>query len=178
MLYDWYFVKNLYSAEESAELLHLCRQHQSTHIKDIYTKDKNLNVISIETNSLGKAVDRLFDFSKGVNKRMFGFDIWPERPLALNLNIYETAQEYPYHRDKTAAGEMSDVKLTVILNLSDKEYQGGDFYFQMGEHKLIPEIAEPGTVLIFPSYLYHRVSPVTKGQRITLSAWLEGPNWK
>jgi PKHD-type hydroxylase len=178
MLYDWYFVKNLYSVKECAELLEICKQSQSPHIKDIRTEQKNLNVISIETSNLGPSVDKFFDFSKGVNRRMFGFDIWPERPLALNLNVYESGQEYPYHRDKNAVGEMSDVKLTVILNLSVQKYSGGEFYFLMGEDNHIPEIAEPGTILIFPSYLYHKVNPVTSGQRITLSAWLEGPNWR
>ena len=178
MLYDWYFVKNLYSALECAELLDICKQSQSSHIKDIHTKEKNLDVISIETSKLGNSIDRFFEFTKGINRRMFGFDIWEERPLALNLNIYNVGKEYPYHRDKTAIGEMSDVKLTAILNLSAERYSGGEFYFQMGEEKSIPEISEVGTVLIFPSYLYHKVCPVTQGQRITLSAWLEGPNWR
>ena len=31
------------------------------------------------------------------------------------------------------------------------------------------------TVLIFPSYLQHRVSPLRKGKRVSFVGWFEGP---
>jgi predicted 2-oxoglutarate/Fe(II)-dependent dioxygenase YbiX len=35
--------------------------------------------------------------------------------------------------------------------------------------------AERGSVLAFPSFLYHRVTPVTGGVRRALVAWIAGP---
>ena len=35
-----------------------------------------------------------------------------------------------------------------------------------------------GTVLVFPSFLCHEVTPVTKGIRKSLVSWIEGPMWK
>ena len=35
-----------------------------------------------------------------------------------------------------------------------------------------------GTVIIFPSYTHHRVSPVTKGTRYSVVAWYGGPPFK
>jgi PKHD-type hydroxylase len=42
----------------------------------------------------------------------------------------------------------------------------------------VPELKEPGSLLVFPSYIQHRVTPVTKGERVTISRWLSGPNFK
>lgn len=178
MLYDWYFIKKLYTVEECQQIVDLCKKNASEAVKDIHPTNKNLDVVSIETASLGTSVDKFFNYTQKLNKRMFGLDLWNEPPLAMNLNIYNKNQEYPYHRDKNSPGETSDVKLTAILNVSQETYTGGDFSLFLGDEKVIPEINETGTLLIFPSYLYHKVSPVTSGQRLTLSAWLEGPNWK
>ena len=35
-----------------------------------------------------------------------------------------------------------------------------------------------GSVLVFPSYLVHRVSEITKGTRRSLVNWIEGPRWR
>jgi len=37
---------------------------------------------------------------------------------------------------------------------------------------------DKGSVLIFPSYINHKVSPVTKGIRRSLVAWFSGPRWR
>ena len=37
---------------------------------------------------------------------------------------------------------------------------------------------EAGTGIIFPSWMPHRVKPVTKGKRISLVAWMYGAAWK
>ncbi|MEC7191643.1 MAG: 2OG-Fe(II) oxygenase [Pseudomonadota bacterium] len=35
-----------------------------------------------------------------------------------------------------------------------------------------------GDVIVFPSYLHHRVKPVTKGVRYSIVAWYGGPPFK
>lgn len=37
---------------------------------------------------------------------------------------------------------------------------------------------DKGTVIIFPSYILHRVTPVTKGVRKSLAVWISGPRFK
>ena len=68
-------------------------------------------------------------------------------------------------------------KLSVSLVLSDKnEYQGGDLNFAyQTEYNEIRNIKlnnlEIGTMVVFPSFLWHRVKPVTKGIRYSLVIW-------
>lgn len=65
-------------------------------------------------------------------------------------------------------------KLSLVCQLSDpSEYEGGELQINNGQI-MIPE-KDKGTVILFPSYLLHRVTPVTKGTRRSLVVWIEGP---
>ena len=79
------------------------------------------------------------------------------------------------------SGELSDRKLSMTIQLSDShEYEGGDFKFRDDITNLPTkeQLRKKGTVLIFPSFLYHSVQPVTKGIRKSLVTWIEGPAWR
>jgi len=68
-------------------------------------------------------------------------------------------------------------KISITIQLSDaSEYEGGELEFW---HPTTPRTApkEKGTVIMFPSYYYHRVKPVTKGKRVSLVSWINGPDF-
>jgi len=94
---------------------------------------------------------------------------------------YHGSQEakYDWHHDVDWNNDTGgDRKLSVTVQLSDpSDYEGGHFEFMEVEQPL-PESRDKGTVLIFPSYLQHSVSPVTSGVRKTLVAWFVGPRWQ
>ena len=56
------------------------------------------------------------------------------------------------------------------------DYVGGDFEFD--EIKTNVDFKSQGTIIVFPSYLRHRVLPVTSGVRKSLVAWFYGPKWR
>ena len=72
-------------------------------------------------------------------------------------------------------------KLSVTCSLSDeKDYVGGEleFDFRNGEGKkkvsnivTCKEILPRGSIVVFPSFIWHRVKPVTKGTRYSLVIW-------
>ena len=67
-------------------------------------------------------------------------------------------------------------KLSVTISLSDpREYKGGVLEFQLPGKKPIirkcKEILPKGSIVVFPSHIWHRVSPVTKGERKSLVVW-------
>lgn len=67
-------------------------------------------------------------------------------------------------------------KLSIIVQLSDpNEYEGGDLQIWVDRAEPVTVEKEKGTVIIFPSYLLHRVTPVTKGTRRSLVTWIDGP---
>ena len=73
-------------------------------------------------------------------------------------------------------------KLSVTISLTDSEtYEGGNLKFDWGEHAETKsrfhectEIRPRGSVIVFPSYYYHQVTPVTKGTRYSLVIWYHG----
>jgi len=70
-------------------------------------------------------------------------------------------------------------KLSLALLISDPEvdFDGGDFEFSDGEdwHKME---AKKGRIIAFPSWIIHRVRPVTKGHRKSLVTWVTGPKFR
>ena len=67
-------------------------------------------------------------------------------------------------------------KLSITIILSDSiEYDGGEFVFEKGGDEVFKN---QGTVIVFPSFIRHRVNPVTKGIRYSLVNWFTGPAFK
>lgn len=109
--------------------------------------------------------------------------------LHVNLNGNAEIQYTEYHASEGGhydwhgdvdwnEGLLADRKLSMTVQLSDpSEYEGGQFEF--GEVECPNEYSRvKGTVLVFPSYLTHRVTPVTKGVRKSLVSWWWGPRWR
>ena len=67
-------------------------------------------------------------------------------------------------------------KLSVAILLSDtKDFTGGNFEFE--GYEIQPELKQ-GSVLVFPSIISHRVTPVTSGIRYSAVTWISGPPYR
>ena len=92
---------------------------------------------------------------------------------------YKKNQHYGWHPD-SFLDEKSVRKLSAIITLSDpKDYIGGEIEFCV-EKKNYIKIGRPpkGSIIIFPSFIYHRVKPVKEGKRYSLVVWAHGDNFK
>jgi len=84
----------------------------------------------------------------------------------------EDLGHYDWHVDM--GSNKANRKLSLVCQLSDpSEYEGGELQINTG--KVVVAEKSKGTVILFPSYLLHRVTPVTKGTRRSLVLWIEGP---
>ena len=80
---------------------------------------------------------------------------------------------YNWHLDVGA--NIATRKLTVILQLSDPdEYEGCDTEVMFNNNV----DKRKGAITIFPSWLPHRVTQLTKGNRNALVAWVNGPTFR
>ena len=114
---------------------------------------------------------------QNINRRYFGYDIdWQFQSDGVNYNIYKTNDTYDWHVDEERTLTCMDIKLTCLLNLSEKPYEGGEFYVR--GQKEVKIRFDPGMGLILHPLLAHKVAPVTKGKRITLTYWGLGPLWR
>jgi len=96
-----------------------------------------------------------------------------------NYNIYSSKNksEYKWHTD--ACLDMRyDMKFTVLINLSEKKYTGGEFKIFNQITYTVENFKNPGSVLMFKSHLNHCVTPILSGERKTFTMFIYGPKWQ
>jgi len=81
-----------------------------------------------------------------------------------------------WHLD-CALRQTSTRKLAATLLLTPRsDFEGGEIEFAAQAEKGDEE--DIGDARVFPTYLAHRVLPVTRGRRQVLVAWAHGPSFK
>ena len=91
------------------------------------------------------------------------------------FTIYEPGGFYNFHEDSAKIGD-NYRKLSVVISISDPDdYEDGYFEFEDGTR---PDIQKRGSIIVFPSFIKHRVVPVTKGTRYSLVNWFNGPQFR
>ena len=83
-----------------------------------------------------------------------------------------------YVENTSLMGKIRKISATINLNMPE-DYDGGNLKFDMGDHTTekyleVTEIRPQGSIVIFPSFLKHQVTPVTRGTRYSLVAWVVG----
>lgn len=122
--------------------------------------------------------DKICDISATLNKQYFDFNL--SGMLALQYTTYESESKgyYDWHIDRMGLGDGNNIprKLSLILQLSDPmDYEGGEVWIHGLHRECMPKTK--GLVIAFPSYVLHRVTPVTKGIRKSLVTWIVGPDF-
>ena len=108
---------------------------------------------------------------------------------------YSVGQYYGWHCDSFPKpyNKSNDInlhgkirKLSVTISLTDPdEYEGGNLEFDFRNQvdwetnkkqgiKECTEIRPKGSIIVFPSFVWHRVTPVTRGTRYSLVIWSLG----
>jgi PKHD-type hydroxylase len=98
---------------------------------------------------------------------------------AFQYTVYHGTEggHYNWHVDH---GPLNDEprKISLSLQLSDpSSYQGCDLVMQAGDGPYKAERAR-GTLIAFPSYVLHRVTPIESGIRKSLVIWVGGPEFR
>jgi PKHD-type hydroxylase len=89
---------------------------------------------------------------------------------------YAVGDRFGWHLD-AGGGQTSTRKLSMSVQLSDDDgYSGGDLEFAACSQ--LEPLRRRGTIIVFPSFLAHQVTPVTCGTRRSLVAWAHGPAFK
>jgi PKHD-type hydroxylase len=119
-----------------------------------------------------KLTDAVLQF----NQQFFKFDLFGfcER---IQFTEYTNPDDfYGEHFDKILYGV--NRKLSVVVQLTNpSEYEGCELKLNVGS-KLETAPRAQGSVIVFPSYLRHQVTPLISGTRHSLVAWIAGPNFK
>jgi PKHD-type hydroxylase len=181
-LVNYYYYSKAFNNEEIDKILEISRNYQtfdgnvSDKIDYNYRRSKvSWLKLNDETHFI---YEKIIYLMKEANKIMWNFNI-TNLIEPIQLSEYnegsenETPGHYDWHMD--LGQNYSTRKISVSIQLSDEnDYEGGDLEFKI-HNSDIKAPREKGTIVFFPSYIIHRVTKVTKGQRKSLVLWLHGP---
>jgi PKHD-type hydroxylase len=118
-----------------------------------------------------------------LNDRFYNMDLYGYDSLQYTEYNSEEKGHYGFHMDSAvgganAIGDTRKLSLSMFLN-DPSEYKGGKFQFNEGTEKNAIDVPQVrGRMILFPSFMIHRVTPVTKGVRKSLVAWVLGPKFR
>lgn len=86
---------------------------------------------------------------------------------------------YPEESGEQMVGKYRKLSSTLLLN-DPSEFEGGELEFHTNRDKtfICKELSKKGSLVVFPSFVYHRVNPVSSGTRYSLVTWNLGPPFK
>ena len=182
MKYHWYYNQNFFSKDEIKEINSLIVKNKNgTCIDKPSDSSKKCEVVISEYSKSKSILNKATEYLYHINNTIFGFDIHNINDYnKIFLNIYDSKNNshYDFHYDGETREQPYTSKLTLLINTSEEEYNGGEFLIFSSREVEIKQFSKPGTVLIFPSIFFHAVKPVTKGIRKSVAMWGLGPHWK
>lgn len=120
------------------------------------------------------------------NDRHFNFDLYGFNYV--QYARYDVGDKHEFHMDLPLDGKQIDPlllqnlrKITVVLLLNEPgvDFEGGEFQINhFSEQFPWDTNLKKGSVLLFPSFLLHRVAPILSGNRQSISIWAVGPKFK
>ena len=148
---------------------------RKTSVHFIKDKDNEINELA-------------WHFLREANKIQFNYNL--EYFQAIQFAEYKDGGFYGWHQDASGIdpdNETRKLSLTLVLSNPDN-FEGGELQFynggrpmeDMGEitgEQVTNDIKAQGSVVVFDSRDWHRVTPVTKGVRHSIVCWTVGPNF-
>ena len=108
----------------------------------------------------------------------YNFDINIEEHVVQLTKYSEQGSLYGWHNDADflfrEGPPYSQRKLSCTIILKEAE-EGGIFETQHGTGDFDQKA---GSIFVFPSFYSHQVTPIIKGERISIVTWTCGPEWR
>lgn len=117
------------------------------------------------------------------NRQRYNYRLFDIEVPQLCVYYEQFKSHYLWHKDSSAVQhpEVGNRCLSMSILLNDpSEFEGGDLELFCGLHsdgspiKVQVPFKQAGDAVVFPSDMYHRVRPVTKGTRAAMIVWCWG----
>ena len=184
---EWCYFNSYFSRENCEKIIKQADKYpsqealvQNAIIADI--RKSTIKFIPTDDIDLSYIVDVIWKTAIEANHKYFNFHL--SKLDYLQFTEYDAAYagEYKTHKDIfwLNGDPLYHRKLSFILQLSDPDdYDGCDFELHADHQALSnPGIRNQGTIIFFPSFIPHRVTPILKGKRRSLVGWIDGPKWR
>ena len=184
------FMDNVFSDEEINKILALPEWHTtkkgsiggSTTSEEIVKENfRETDIAWLYPSLENKFIwEKLTNAVADINSKFFHFELnGCYEPIQLGIYHAKNGGHYDWHTDSSFNDKLVPRKLSMSLILSDSsEFEGGQLQLKTERDIPINVDTPKGRAWFFPSYILHRVSPVTKGVRRSLVIWFGGPQFK
>jgi PKHD-type hydroxylase len=180
--------ENFLTAEDISQLLSL-PQWQQTQQGLIGVNSAAMNVPDIRLSQTAWFVpcektkhiwEKITCAIADANRTFFHYDLTGcYEPAQLSLYLGSEQGHYNWHIDMSEKTNSVPRKLSMSILLSDPaDFQGGELQVKPSNDEPINVEQAKGRAWFFPSYMLHRVAPVTKGVRQSLVLWVGGPPFR
>tara|TARA_B100000900_G_scaffold360226_1_gene332172 strand:+ start:778 stop:1317 length:540 start_codon:yes stop_codon:yes gene_type:complete len=141
--------------------------------KYLYEKYANYTTSDITNMNSNLIKDIVLSKVKTLDKKIITL------PNYFNILKYNVGDAFIPHQDRGGDGDYQN-KMTLIIQLSERTYKGGILKIFKDNPELVEDkednvlyeaSTEIGNTILFDSALWHEVTPITEGERITLIAW-------
>lgn len=190
---QWYWFQNALTKEEVDKVIALASElPESERATTIGSGDGGsvrssmIKWIPTHNSTWNWLYERMMKLSVEANAELWKFDLRTALESIQYTEYYASENgHYDWHQD-IGPGELpSKRKVSITIQLSESDdYEGGDLMICTGSNgsgKLDNNEICPrgkGVGVLFPSYMMHRVSPVTKGTRKSLVLWVGGGHYR
>ena len=191
---SYWLIDKAVSIEDCDRILKLAKvKKKETGLIGASVKDLKLRNSRITWLNDQWIYDILFPYVESVNKAS-GWNFEFDYAEACQVGCYKKNQYYDWHidtrsinkqhNDKNLNGKIRKLSTGLLLS-NPEDFKGGEFQFyynnkppnKFKENTEIVKLSK-GTLICFPSHLWHRVKPVTEGTRYSLTTWYLGPPFK
>lgn len=186
---EWCYFKNYFTKEQCENIINLGLRIQAQEArlgtsgaKDTRTRRSVIRFILRSHTEFDFLFRELWIMGLRANDDFFNFHLSKLDFLQLAEYSEEDQGEYKAHHDVfwMNGDPKYHRKMTCVIQLSDPStYDGGNLEIYDVHHTIdIDNRRSRGTAIFFPSFYNHAVTPVTRGQRYSLTAWFDGPKWR
>jgi PKHD-type hydroxylase len=119
---------------------------------------------------------KLVGATSSINQQAYGFDLSTLESLQYTVYLAGEGSHYDWHVDHGRTPRRR--KLSLVLQLSaPTDYEGCELQIY-ASNQIDTAPKTRGTLIAFPSYTLHRVTPITAGLRKSLVMWCSGPRFR
>jgi PKHD-type hydroxylase len=105
--------------------------------------------------------------------KYWGYDI--RRLENVQMSQYQAGGHYDWHMDSKSPINDEQRKLSISILLNE-DFEGGGLELESNKDENV--LKYQGDIVVFPSFLQHRVIPVTSGTRYSAVSWAYGPTFR
>ena len=178
---DFYFFEDVFSDKEMEEIKELAMKYPA-EVAGVGQDDtgKVTDTVRKSTvrwmkNAPQWLNERLMECVNEAKENMWHFNLNAAREDIQYTEYPQNGGHYDWHMD-CGHGIQKQRKISVTVQLND-DYEGGGLEIHRGQSPQ-QALKKKGTVVVFPSYMLHRVAPVTKGTRNSLVLWVGGDHYR